>query len=75
MQGLLLQVEVSQIVVHEGDEPNTLVDFLDAEPLACEHARDVDLLAVQADASAGGDENIAVVERIVQVGQAVIAAR
>jgi hypothetical protein len=33
LQGLLLQVEVSQIVVHEAGEPNALVDFLDAELL------------------------------------------
>jgi hypothetical protein len=33
LQGFLLQVEVSEIVAHEADEPNALVDFLDAEPL------------------------------------------
>ena len=37
LQGLLLQVEVSQIVVHEADEPNALVDFLDAELLSGQH--------------------------------------
>jgi hypothetical protein len=37
LQGLLLQVDVAQIVVHEADEPYALVDFLDAEPLAGEH--------------------------------------
>jgi hypothetical protein len=31
--------------------------------------------AVQAEPSAGGDENVAVVERIGQLGQAVIVAR
>ena len=34
LQGLLLQVEVSEIVMHEADEPNALVDFLDAELLS-----------------------------------------
>ena len=34
LQGLLLQVEVSEIVMHEADEPNAVVDFLDAELLA-----------------------------------------
>ena len=28
LQGLLLQVEISEIVVHEADEPDPLVDFL-----------------------------------------------
>jgi hypothetical protein len=30
----------------EGDEPNAVVDRLDAEDLACEHGGDVDLLAL-----------------------------
>ena len=59
----------------EADEPDAVVDFLDAEPLAGEHGRDVDFLAMQADAAAGGDEDVAVVERIGQFGQTVIAAR
>jgi hypothetical protein len=33
LQGFLLQVEVSEIVLHEADEPNALVDFFDAESL------------------------------------------
>lgn len=32
-------------------------------------------IAVQADASAGGDEDVAIVERIVALWQAVVAAR
>jgi hypothetical protein len=38
LQGFLLQVEISEIIVHEADEPNALVDFLDAEFLACRGA-------------------------------------
>jgi hypothetical protein len=60
----LLQVEVTEIIVHEADEPNALVSFLDSEPLAGQHGRDVHLLAVQADAAAGGDEDIAIMEGI-----------
>jgi hypothetical protein len=75
LQGLLLQVEVSKIVVHEAYEPNALVDFFDSKPLASEHGGDIDPLAVQAEASAGGDENVAVVERVGQLGQAAITAR
>jgi len=40
-----------------------------------QHGRDVDFLAMPADAAAGGDEDVAVVERIVELGQPVIAAR
>ena len=36
MQGLLLQIDIAEIIVHEGDEPNALVDFSDSEPLTCE---------------------------------------
>jgi hypothetical protein len=36
LQGLLSQVDISEIVVHEGDEPNPSVDFLDAEALTGE---------------------------------------
>ena len=37
LQGFLFQIDVSEIVVHEADEPNAVVDFFDAEALACEH--------------------------------------
>jgi hypothetical protein len=36
---------------------------------------DIDLLAVQADAAAGGDEDIAIMQRIGEVRQAGIAGR
>ena len=74
MQGLLLQIDISEIIVHEGDEPNAFVDFLDAEPLSCEHGRDVDLLAMHADAATGGDEDITVMEGIGELRQALIGA-
>ena len=38
LQGSLLQVEVAEIVVHEADEPNALVNLLDSEPLAGQRA-------------------------------------
>jgi hypothetical protein len=34
LQGFLLQVEKSEIIVHEADEPNAFIDFLDSEALA-----------------------------------------
>jgi len=34
---VLLWLEISQIIIHEADEPNAVVDFLDAEPLAGQH--------------------------------------
>jgi hypothetical protein len=64
---MLLQVDVSQIIVDEGDEPNAVIDLLDAEALSGEDVRDIDFLAVHADAAAGGDEDVAVVEGVGEV--------
>jgi len=63
LQGFLLQVEISEITVHAADEPNALVDFLDAELLAGQYQGKVDSLAVQAEATAGGDDDVVIVER------------
>jgi hypothetical protein len=75
LQGSLFQIDIAKIIVHEGDEPNAVVDLLNAELLTGEHGRDIDLLPVHTDAAAGGDQDIAVVERVFEVGQAMIAAR
>jgi hypothetical protein len=42
------QVEVSEIIVHEADKPNAVVDLLDAEFLTGQHGGDVDPLSMQA---------------------------
>jgi hypothetical protein len=70
LQDSLLEVDISQIVVHEADEPNAVVHFFDSEPLTGEHGREVDLLAVPADTAAGGDQDVPVVEEVVQLRQA-----
>lgn len=62
----MLQIDVAEIVVHEADEPNTVLDFFEAEELACEDGGDVDLLAKHADAAAGGDHVLHVVQRIAE---------
>jgi hypothetical protein len=61
---VLCSIEVTEVVGHKADEPNAAVDFLNSKPLACQHGRDVDLFAVQADAPAGGDEDVAIMEGI-----------
>jgi hypothetical protein len=70
LQGLLLQVDVAKIVMHEAYDPDAVVDFLDADALAGQRVRDADLLAVHADATASGHQGIAIVQRVGQVGQA-----
>jgi hypothetical protein len=69
LQGSLFRVDIAQIIVDEADEPNSLVDFFDAEALSGQDGGDVDFLSVDADTAAGGDEDVAVVERIIEVGQ------
>ena len=70
MQGSLLQIDIAQIIVDEGDEPNSLVDFLDTEALSGQDGGNVDFLSVDADTAAGGDEDVAVVEGVFEVGEA-----
>ncbi|QWG23596.1 hypothetical protein KMZ93_01185 [Bradyrhizobium sediminis] len=54
LQGFLLQLEVSQIVVHEADESNAIVTLLDAEFLV----ETLILLRGKAKAATGGDKNL-----------------
>ena len=65
----LLQVDISQIMVDEGDEPNPLVDLFGSEALSSEDAGDIDFLAMQADAATGGDEDVGIVEGVLEVGR------
>jgi hypothetical protein len=51
-------------MMHEADEPNAVVDFLDTELLSREHGGEVDPLAMQAEAAAGGDDDVAIAVRI-----------
>lgn len=37
LQGSLFEVNVSEVIVHEGDEPDSFVDFFDSDPLTGEH--------------------------------------
>jgi hypothetical protein len=46
-----------------------------SEPLAGEDGRDVDAFSMHADAAAGSDEDVAVVQGVCEIGQAVITAR
>ena len=70
-----LVVEVSQIVVHEGDEPDSVVGLADADILAGEDGTEIDLSLFVADAAAGGDGHGLVVERIIELRQAAILAK
>ena len=66
----MLQIDIAQIIVHKTDQPNAFVDFLNAKGLPSKGCADVDLFAVDADSSAGGDE-----DRPVMEGVAALAGR
>src|SRR5258707_3430907 len=64
LQSFFLQIDVAEIVLHKADQPNTFFDFCDPQGLSCEDRAEINFFAVQADASAVGDANEAVVKRI-----------
>jgi hypothetical protein len=67
LQGLFFKVDVAKVIVHERHDPRVFIDFLESECLTLEHLRDVDLLVVKANASAGGDHQAAIVEGVIQL--------
>ena len=60
--------------MHEGDEPDALVDLFDSDHLACEDLAQVDLAGFECDAAAGGDDDSFVVKGVIELGQASIGA-
>jgi hypothetical protein len=58
--------------MYEAGEPNMLVDLSDSDLLPREDLAEVDLLAVEADSTAGGDDDGLVVEGVFELGQALI---
>nr|WP_196776309.1 hypothetical protein [Rhizobium etli] len=60
--------------MHEADEPNAVADFPESQFLAGWHGRDVDLLAIDADATAMGHQRIAIVEGVIDLRQTLINA-
>jgi hypothetical protein len=73
LQGL--QIDITEIVVHKGQEPDTVIDLFDAHSLTCERGAEVDFLFVNADSSAAGDQSGAIVEGIRAFSDAAIRPR
>jgi hypothetical protein len=68
LQGFFLQIDIAEIVIHKTDQPDAFVNFFDSDGLAGEGYAEVDLLVVETKASATGDHDGAVVERVVGSG-------
>src|SRR4029077_9176841 len=66
LQGFFLQINIAEIVIHKTNQPDAMVDFFDADGLAGEGHAEVDLLVVQAKASAAGDHDRAVVKWVMR---------
>jgi hypothetical protein len=75
LQSLLLKIDVTKIIVHKTDKPNTFVDLFDAHGLARERGAKIDFLFENADPSAAGNKNCPIVERIGEFSDAAIWPR
>jgi hypothetical protein len=69
-----LQSFFPQIVIHEADEPDALVDLFDADRLSSQASAQVDFLAVQTQPSAVGDDDCLVMKRVVEILNALVRA-
>jgi len=67
-----LDVKITQIVLHEADQPDAVGDLLDADQLAGEHGAQVDLAPFVADATATGDSGGPVMDRILKIFQPLV---
>src|ERR1700726_2097978 len=70
-----LVIEVTEIVIHEADEPDLLAHLFDAHLLPGEHGAEVDFLPIEADAPACGHRDRLVMERVIELGQTGIGPR
>jgi hypothetical protein len=75
LQGLFVQIDVTEIIVDKADQPNTLVDFFDAHSLTRERGAEIDFLFEDADPSAACNQNGPIVERIGEFSDAAIWSR
>ena len=65
-------VKVAEIIVHKADQPNLVADLFDAYALASEDLAEIDLLSIEADATACSHSDGSVVERIIELRQAAV---
>ena len=66
---------VSQIILHKADQPDVVVNFLDAHGLSGKDLAEIDFFLARADASAMCHHDGFVVEGIVDVRQSLIDPR
>ena len=74
-QSTRLIIEIAQVVVHEADLPNALLDLLDADLLPREDVTQIDRAPIEADPAAVRHDHAPVVEGTRELLQALIRAR
>ena len=72
LQRFFFQVDVSEVVAHEADQPDPVFDFADADGLSGEGFGKVDFLSVKTDAATAGDHHGAVMKRVMRLGEALV---
>jgi hypothetical protein len=68
------RVEIPQVIIHEGDEPNVVTHLLGADVLASEYCAEIYFLPIEADAAACGHSDGLVVERVIDLRQASVGS-
>jgi hypothetical protein len=56
LQSPFFQIDISEIVIHEADEPDAVVDFLDADLLTSRTSAEIDLFAIQTEPATVGEK-------------------
>ena len=67
-------VEVPEIVVHEGNEPNFFAHLFNSHLLTGEDGAEIDFLPIEADAPACCHGDSLIVERIIELRQSGVGA-
>ena len=75
LQPTRLVIKVPQVVVHEADEPDVLVDLGDAHLLSGEDSAQVHLALLVADPAARGHDRGSIVEGILELAQTPVRPR
>jgi hypothetical protein len=75
LQGLFLQIDITEIVVHKSHQPDAIVDLLNADSLTRQRSAEIYFLSENANSPTVGNQSGAIVERIVEFPEAAIGPR
>src|SRR5579884_632958 len=75
LQRLLLKINVAKIILHETDKPDAVLNLFETHGLSTQAGRDIDLLAIKANATTVRNVHGHVVERIARFWDAIVLPR